>query len=124
MQYSQTKEIRHKIDRYCVEVYAKDNKGDRTRWADKTIRLYSKEKEIARAVFSIEGHKVPEPFYSESEDIIYFYARGNQFSAVLDILRNHDPVYIVWRPVADEGEKSDGDAFFVSEAVKKGFVPK
>ncbi len=118
MQYSEAKEIRHKVDKYSVEVYAKDNKGDRTRWADKIIRLYSKDKEVARAVFSSEGHDVPEPYYSESDDLIYFYARGSQFSAVLDVLRNHDPVYIVWRPVADDRETGDGDAFFVSEVRK------
>jgi hypothetical protein len=41
-----------KIDSYCVQLYAIDRKGGRTRWGDKTILLYSGGELVAQAVFA------------------------------------------------------------------------
>lgn len=112
------KEIKYRIDRYQVSVYARDIKGQRTRWADRIIRLYQEGREIAQAVFAVEGEKVPEPFLSEDEKI-FFFASSARFMEVLEILRSFDPVYIVWQPIYDPKEPKDGDAFFLVEEVKK-----
>jgi len=108
-----------KIDSYSVHIYAKDRKGGRTRWGDKLIELYSGGKNVARAVFAREGFKAPEPYFSGGK--IYFFAQSNQYGPVIDLLRNEEPVYIAWRPVADPKEPNDGDAYFYidSESVEE-----
>jgi len=104
------KTIEYKIDNYAVEVYASDLKGARTRWGEKLIRLYSEGKEIAQAVFARKEEKVPESYISEGK--IFYFAPDYHYAAVMDLLRNEKPVYIVWQPVYDPKEPNDGDAFF------------
>jgi hypothetical protein len=106
----------YKIDTYSVKIFGNDSKGSRTRWGDRCIYLYSEEKEIAQAVFAKPGHEVPEPYFSEGK--IYYFAGGDQFADVLDLLRNENPVYIAWEPVHDPKELEDGDAFFFTETKK------
>ena len=99
-----------KIDSYSVHLYAIDRKGGRTRWGDKAIYLYSGGREIAQAVFAGEGCSPPEPYFSGGK--IYYFAQASQYAAVMDLLRNEEPVYIAWKPVSDPKEPCDGDAYF------------
>jgi hypothetical protein len=101
---------RFKIDSYSVQIFGTDSKGRRTRWGDKVIRLYSNDNEAAQAVFAKTGHEIPEPYFSAGK--IYYFAESDQFPAVIDLLRNERPVYIVWEPVHDPKEPNDGDAYF------------
>jgi hypothetical protein len=103
-----------KIDAYSVKIFAKDNKGLRTRWGDRSIVLFSGGKEVARAVFSRPGHDAPEPYFSEGK--IHYFADSDQFSDVLYMLRHEQPVYIAWEPVYDPKEADDGDAYFYTDA--------
>lgn len=102
-----------KIDRYSVKIYAKDMKGGRTRWGDKVIELYSEERQVAQAVFAREDFEAPEPYFSGGK--IYFFAQSYQYASVIDLLRNGNPVYIVWEPISDPKESNDGDAYFLTE---------
>lgn len=104
---------KYKIDTYCVKIFGNDSKGSRTRWGDRCITLYSGGKEVAQAVFAKPGQEVPEPYFSEGK--IYYFALGEQFHDVLDLIRNENPVFIVWEPVHDPKEPEDGDAFFLAE---------
>jgi hypothetical protein len=104
----------YKIDAYCVKIFAKDSKGRRTRWGDRTIFLYSGGKEVAQAVFSKPGHESPEPYFSGGK--IYYFANSDQFSDVLYLLRHEKPVHIAWEPVFDPKEPEDGDAYFYTDA--------
>jgi len=99
-----------KIDNYCVQLYAIDRKGGRTRWGDKTILLYSGGREVAQAVFAGEGFNPPEPYFSAGK--IYYFAPAGMYGAVIDLLRNEKTVYIAWKPVSDPKEARDGDAYF------------
>jgi hypothetical protein len=105
--------ISHKIDSYAVKIYASDLKGRRTRWGDKVIHIYSGEKEVAQAVFAIEGSKIPEPYFDEGK--IFYFAPSSQFEYVLSILQSTNPVYIAWEPIHDPKEPNDGDAFFFTK---------
>jgi hypothetical protein len=107
------KAIEYKIERFSVEIYASDLKGERTRWGEKIIRMYSGETEVAQAVFAREGAKVPEPYLSGKK--IFYFAPGHQYSDVLDLLRCGRTVYICWNPIADPKEPDDGDAYFRTE---------
>jgi len=107
------KDTSYKIEDFSVEIYAKDMKGGRTRWADKIIRLYSQGREVGQAVFAQEKTKAPEPYLSG--DVIYYFAESTQFPAVMDLLRNEKNVYIGWKPVFDPKEPNDGDALFFSK---------
>lgn len=111
------KVIRYKIDSYAIKIYASDLRGSRTRWGDKVIHIYSKGKEVAQAVFALEGSKIPEPYFAEGK--IYYFAPGSQFELVLNLLKRSDPVYIAWEPVHDPKEPNDGDAYFFTEPVQK-----
>ena len=104
----------YKIDAYSVKIFAKDTKGRRTRWGDRTILVYSGGTEVAQAVFSKPGHECPEPYFSEGK--IFYFADSHQFSDVLYLLRHEKPVYIAWEPVYDPKEPEDGDAYFYTEA--------
>jgi hypothetical protein len=104
----------YKIDTYTIKIFARDSKGRRTRWGDRTILLYSGGKEVAQAVFSKPGHEAPEPYFSEGK--IYYFADSDQFSDVLDLLRHEKPVSIAWEPVYDPKEAEDGDAYFYAES--------
>ena len=106
----------YKIDSYCVKIFGNDSKGSRTRWGDRCIHLYSEGKEIAQAVFAKPGHEVPEPYFSEGK--IYYFAGGDQFADVLNLLRQDNPVYIAWEPIHDPKEPEDGDAYFFTESKK------
>ncbi len=106
----------YKIDSYCIKIFGNDSKGSRTRWGDRCLQLFSEGKEIAQAVFAKPGHEVPEPYFSEGK--IYYFAEGDQFADVLNLLRHENPVYIAWEPVHDPKEEEDGDAFFYTEAKK------
>ena len=99
-----------RIDSYSVQLYARDRKGDRVRWGDKVIYLYSGRNLVAQAVFSREGSDEPEPYFAGGK--IFYFAQGEQYAAVLDLLRNEKPVHIAWKPIADPKERRDGDAFF------------
>ena len=111
------KVIKYKIDNYSVKIYASDLKGKRTRWGDKIIHLYAEEKEVAQAVFAIEGSQIPEPYFEDGK--IYYFAPSSQFAYVLNLLRSEEPVYIVWEPIHDPKEPNDGDAFFFAKPVKR-----
>ncbi|MCP2620346.1 hypothetical protein NLC35_03790 [Candidatus Aminicenantes bacterium AC-334-K16] len=112
------KEIKYKIDQYRIEIYSRDMKGKRTRWADRIIYLFSEGKEVAQAVFAVEGEKVPEPFLSDDKKI-FFFAASARFLEVLKILRSFETVYIIWQPIYDPKEKKDGDAYFLAEGAIK-----
>ena len=99
-----------KINSYCVQLYAIDRKGGRTRWGDKTILLYSGGKQVAQAVFAGEGSSPPEPYFSTGK--IYYFAPAGMYGAVIDLLRNEKPVHIAWKPISDPKEPRDGDAYF------------
>lgn len=105
--------LSYKIDSFNIRLYGNDQKGGRTRWGDKVIRLTSKGKEIGQAVFAREGAKSPEAYCSG--DKIYFFAPSSQYSAVVELLRRPEPVYLNWESVNDPKEKDDGDAFFSNE---------
>ena len=107
----------HKIDNYTVKIYASDLKGRRTRWGDKVIHIYSGEKEVAQAVFAIEGSKIPEPYFEDGK--IFYFAPSSQFQYVLSLLRSSDPVYIAWEPIHDPKEPNDGDAYFIAKPAKR-----
>ncbi len=109
--------ISHKIDSYTVQIYASDLKGRRTRWGDKIIHIYSGGKEVAQAVFAIEGSKIPEPYSADGK--IFYFASSSQFESVLSLLRSADPVYIAWEPIHDPKESNDGDAYFFTDHVLK-----
>jgi hypothetical protein len=111
------KVAKHKIDRYTVKIYASDFKGSRTRWGDKVIHIYSKDKEVAQAVFALEGGKIPEPYFEDGK--IFYFAPSSQFEYVLSLLQSHEPVYILWEPVHDPKEPNDGDAYFFAESGKR-----
>ncbi len=114
---AEVKIISHKIDSYTVKIYASDLKGRRTRWGDKVIHLYSGEKEVAQAVFAIEGSKIPEPYFEDGK--IFYFAPSSQFQSVLSLLRNPDPVSIAWEPIHDPKEPNDGDAYFIAKLEKR-----
>ncbi len=99
-----------KIDSYCVQLYAIDKKGGRTRWGDKTILLYSGGRLVAQAVFAEEGFNPPEPYFSGG--IIHYFSQASMYEAVIDLLRNEKTVHIAWKPVSDPKEPRDGDAYF------------
>ena len=103
----------YKIDTYTVKIFARDAKGRRTRWGDRTILLYSEGKEVAQAVFAKPGHEAPEPYFSGGK--IYYFADSDQFPDVLYLLRHEKPVSIAWEPVRDPKEPEDGDAYFTTE---------
>lgn len=103
-----------KIDDYSVQIYAKDKKGERTRWGDKLIFLYSGSRQVAQAVFAREGFEAPEPYFSSGK--IFFFAQSQLYPAVIDLLRGEKPVYIAWEPVHDSKEPNDGDAYFYTES--------
>ena len=105
--------LSYKIDSFDIRLYGNDQKGGRTRWGDKVIRLTSKGKEIGQAVFAREGAKSPEAYCSG--DKIFFFAPSSQYSAVVELLRRPEPVYLNWESVNDPKEKDDGDAFFSNE---------
>jgi hypothetical protein len=111
------KVISHKIDSYTVKLYAGDLKGKRTRWGDKVIHISSGGKEVAQAVFAIEGSKIPEPYFSDGK--IFYFAPHTQFESVLYLLRSAGPVYIAWEPIHDPKEPNDGDAYFYTDPVKR-----
>jgi len=106
-------ETKYSIDSYQIEIFAVDCKGGRTRWGNRKIRLFSKGKEAAQAVFAHEGEKCPEPYFSDGK--IFYFASDSQYQAVIDLLRNEHPVFIHWKPVHDPKESQDGDAFFSAE---------
>lgn len=107
----------YQIDDYSVEIYASDLKGARTRWGEKTIRLYSGGREVAQAVFAREGTKLPEPYLSGGK--IFYFASGSQFSDVIDLLRNEQAVFIAWKPISDPREENDGDAYFYTARTRR-----
>ena len=100
----------YKIDRFSIEIFASDLKGARTRWGQKTIRLYSEDTEVAQATFAREDAKVPEPYLSGKK--IFYFAPEHQYRDVIELLRSEMTVYICWKPVADPKEPNDGDAYF------------
>ena len=105
--------ISHKIESFTVKIYASDLKGRRTRWGDKAIQIYSGEKEVAQAVFAVEGSKIPEPYFEDGK--IFYFAPSSQFEFVLSLLRGPEPVYIAWQPIHDPKEPNDGDAYFFTK---------
>ncbi len=109
--------VSHKIDSYSVQIYATDLKGRRTRWGDKIIHIYSGGKEVAQAVFAIEGSKNPEPYFADGK--IYYFAPSSQFESVLGLLRNPEPVFIAWESIHDPKEPNDGDAYFFTDPIKR-----
>jgi hypothetical protein len=109
--------VKHKIDSYTIKIYASDLKGQRTRWGDKVIHIYSEGKEVGQAVFALEGSRIPEPYMEDGR--IFFFAPGSQFQNVLSLLKGSEPVYIVWEPIHDPKEPNDGDAYFFVEPVKR-----
>jgi hypothetical protein len=100
----------YKVDTYSVRVYANDLDGSLAQWAAKTIYMYSNGKHVASAFFAKEGDVAPDAIFAD--ELIYFHAQAEQYSAVLDLLRNEKPVYINWKPQTDEGEPDDGVAYF------------
>jgi len=111
------KVISYKIDSYTVKIYASDLKGRRTRWGDKVIHIYSEGKEVAQAVFAVEGSKIPEPYFEDGK--IFYFAPSSQFRYVLGLLQGPNPMSIAWEPIHDPKETNDGDAYFFTEAVKR-----
>lgn len=111
------KPISHKIESYTVQIYASDLKGRRTRWGDKVIRLYSGGREVAQAVFALEGKKILEPYYADGK--IYYFGPCSQFESVLNLLQSADPVYIAWESIHDPKEPNDGDAYFFTDPVQR-----
>jgi hypothetical protein len=111
------KEISYKIDSYTVKIYACDLRGRRTRWGDKAVHIFSEGKEVAQAVFAIEGSQIPEPYFADGK--IFYFAPSSQFGYVLGLLQGPNPVSIAWKPIHDPKEPNDGDAYFFTEAVKK-----
>jgi len=111
------KVINYKIDSYSIQIYASDLKGRRTRWGDKVIQIFSDGKEVAQAVFAIEGSKIPEPYYADGK--IFYFASNSQFKSVLSLLRSTDIVYIAWDPIHDPKEPNDGDAYFFTDHILK-----
>ncbi len=107
----------YKIDKYLVKIFGNDSKGQRTRWGDRTIHLFSEGNEVAKAVFAKPGHKIPEPYFLDGK--IYYFAGSDQFADVLRLLQQETPVYIAWEPVRDPKEPDDGDAFFYLEIEKQ-----
>lgn len=107
-------ETRYQIDAFQIEIYSVDRKGGRTRWGDRKIRLFSRGKEVAQAVFAKCGEKCPEPYFAEGK--IFYFASSSQYPDVLDLLRHENPVFICWNPVHDPKESQDGDAFFTTKA--------
>jgi len=106
-----------KIDSYCVQLFAIDRKGGRTRWGDKTILLYSGEELVGQAVFAGEGFSAPEPYFSGGK--IYFFSQASMYGPVIDLLRNEKTVHIAWKPVSDPKEPRDGDAYFYTGEEQK-----
>lgn len=104
------RETEYKIDGYQVEIFSRDRKGWRTRWAQKIIHLFSKGGEVGQAAFAREGVDVPEPYLSGGK--IFYFASDAQYTDVMDLLRNENPVFLGWRPVVDPREENDGDAYF------------
>jgi hypothetical protein len=104
--------MHYKIDNYLVRLYGNDTKGRLTRIDDKEILLYSDGKLIGHASFAKEGNKTGDSHVYQ--DVIYFRAPSSQYSQVIDLLRNEDPVYIGWYPKADSAEEADGDAYFAT----------
>lgn len=104
----------YKIDKYKVELYANDLRGNLTRWAARVVYVYSKDKHVASAYFAREGYTAPDAALG-SDGHIYFHAHGEQYAPVLDLLRNEKPVYIAWQPHSDSGEPNDGNAYFYIE---------
>jgi hypothetical protein len=111
------KKTSYKIDCYSVQIFASDLKGRRTRWGDKVIHIYSGGKEVAQAVFAIEGSKIPEPYFKDGK--IFYFAPGSQFESVLHLLRTTSSVYIAWESIHDPKEPNDGDAYFFTDLVKR-----
>lgn len=107
------KSTEYRIDGYVIEIFSSDLKGDRTRWGEKIIRLFSQGKEVAQAVFARDGAEMPEPYLSGGK--IFYFAPGPQYADVLDLLRNEQPVFIAWKPISDPQEPNDGDAYFYTD---------
>ena len=103
-------ELHHKIDNYLVRLYGNDTKGRLTRIDDKEILLYAGGKLVGHASFAKEGNKTGDSHVYQ--DVVYFRAPSSQYPQVIDLLRNENPVYIAWRPIADPKEPKDGDAYF------------
>jgi len=101
---------RYKIDKYTIQLYANDLRGNLTRWATRVIYLYSGRKHVASAYFAREGANAPDAQFSDGH--IYFHAQGEQYGPVIDLLRNEKPVYIAWESRSDDIEQNDGDAYF------------
>jgi hypothetical protein len=116
------KQTRYKIDSYSVEIFASDLKGRRKRWGDKVIHVYSKGKEVAQAVFAIEGSKIPEPYFEGGK--IFYFAPNSQFECVLDLLKTNTSVYIAWEPIHDPKEPNDGDAYFFTDPEQREKQPQ
>ena len=102
----------YKIDTYSVRVYANEESGEKTVWGTKTIFMYSGGKHVASAFFAKAGFQAPDADFSADDGHIYFHAQGEQYSAVIDLLRNEKPVYINWAPTSDDVESDDGEAYF------------
>lgn len=107
------KSVEYRIDSYVIEIYSSDQKGARTRWGERIIRLFSLGKEVAQAVFAREGTELPEPYLSAGK--IYYFAPSHLYADVLDLLRNEKPVCIAWKPIPDPKEPDDGDAYFYTD---------
>lgn len=101
--------VTHKIDEYAVQIYANDLRGNFTRWAAAVINLYAEGQHVGSAYFARNGYTAPDCIYSNGK--ILYHAQGEQYSRVLDLLRNEDPVFIRWAPQVDTGEENDGNAY-------------
>jgi hypothetical protein len=111
------KVISYRIDSYSVLIFGSDLKGRRTRWGDKIIHINSGGKEVAQAVFAIEGSEIPEPYFSDGK--IFYFAPSSQFESILSLLKGENPVYIAWEPIHDSKEPNDGDAYFYTDLVNR-----
>lgn len=107
-------ETRYKIDRYSIEFFAVDRKGNRRRWGDRVLKLFSDGRLVAQAVFSSQVKDIPEPYMADGK--IYYFAHSDQVSELLKMLQTAHAAYIAWKPVHDPREFNDGDAVFIFEA--------
>lgn len=105
-------ELHYKIDNYLVRLYGNDARGRLTRIDDKEILLYSEGKLVGHASFAKEGNKTGDSH--AFQDVIYFRSPSSQYTQVIDLLRNENPVYIGWYPKPDSAEEDDGDAYFAT----------
>lgn len=99
------------IDKYSVHIYGNDLRG-RVESRAARIYLFSSGSYVGTAIFAREGHTMRESRYYKG--IIYYYAQGEQYERVLDLLRNEKPVYLRWTPHSDPDEPNDGNAYFLT----------